>query len=473
MLRAIVRQQWQVIRRDSRLALLGAALLLGSVTALLNGVARNQRWAAERTAAVRADGDAWMSQGVMNPHYAAHFGHYVFKPISKLSVFDPGLLDHLGTMVRLEAHRQHLGTARPGDSGTALSRFSDFTVAMALQMFGPLLVILMGFSAFSGERARTLLLQEMGAGVKARTLLLGRALALGAVLMVILAVFGGVAVVVLLFTQASAEEYLRLVLMISGYALYLVAFLAITLGVSALCRSARSALTTLLAFWISTVLLVPRVAPAIAAQLHPAPSGSELLLGAAQDIDRGLDGDGPRAQRPQRLRDMLLHMYGVSTVEELPISFSGALLEYTEDQSTEIFKKHFADLFRTYEQQAGTQRSFATVSPLIALKTWSSALAGTDLATHRVFLTEAEEYRHAFVQALNRDVKYNRANNSQENYEADVAAITAAVDRFQPSIVPLSEVWRRQWSELAILLAWLATSSAFALVSARAVSRAT
>ena len=167
--------------------------------------------------------------------------------------------------------------------------------------------------------------------------------------------------------------------------------------------------------------------------------------------------------------------YGVARIEDLPVNLSGLLLEYAEEQSTAAYREHFAAVYRRYAQQDAAQLWFAWLSPLPALRAWSAAMAGTDVAHHRHFLEAAENYRHAFVQALNRDILQNRPAGSSNTvaYKADVAKITAGLGTFAPSSVSLRDVWARAWPGLAALTAWAAAMTMFAASAARKLARLT
>ena len=66
------------------------------------GVQRVQAFEAERAAASTADRKIWVEQGADNPHAAAHFSRYAFKPVPILGLFDPGALDTAGVAVWME-----------------------------------------------------------------------------------------------------------------------------------------------------------------------------------------------------------------------------------------------------------------------------------------------------------------------------------------------------------------------------------
>ncbi|MBM3872374.1 MAG: DUF3526 domain-containing protein [Verrucomicrobia bacterium] len=469
MLSTIMRHQWQQALRDQRVRWLAIALILAGLAALLSGLARQQRLSAERAEAIRADAEAWSRQGVVDPHGAAHFGRTAFKPISLLSALDPGLLDHIGSLVRLEAHKQNVASGRPSDAGTALTAFVPFTAASALQIFAPVLIILTGFGVFSGEAARQILRLELAAGIPPRVLLMGRFLALGGGVAGVLGLFGLAGAVGLWLTDAPAPDFARLGLLLVGYGAYLLTFLALTLGISALCVSARPALAGLLAFWLATVLLVPRIGPSLSAQVYPVPSVPVFANQVSESIDDGLDGHDPRHTRMDRLRARAMAQYGVTRIEDLPVNFGGLALEYGEAATTRAYQQHFDALFTNYERQSRLLQALSPLSPRLPLQGWSAGLAETDFAAHRAFLQDAEQYRYAFVQALNQAVV--RSTPGQPRAAVRVADITAEVDRAAGHSVTLGETWRRQWSNGVLLLTWLGFSVGFALWAAGRLHR--
>jgi ABC-2 type transport system permease protein len=408
------------------------------------------------------DAESWHGQGKVNPHNAAHFGRHAFKPITALAALDPGILDYAGTMVRLEAHRQNPAGGLSTDADTSLASFPPFTVATALTVFAPVVLILAGFGTFAGATARQLLRQELAAGASPAMLLWGRILALGAGIALALLLIAVFAAALLAWQRASADDFLRLALMLGGYALYLGTVLILVVGVSAACRNARTALVVLLAGWTITSLLVPRFAPAFAERIAPVPTLPELQGDAGATFDAALDGGGPRANRMDRVRALALEQYGVQRVEDLPINYSGFALEYSERLSTVAFRKHFAELYARYDQQRQVQAALSLVAPALALKTWSSAFAGTDLKAHEQFLLAAEDYRYRLVQTLNRDYRDHPPANKSATYEADVGQITASLGDFSPPRLDWLDAWGWSWPQAAVLAGWLAAAALFA-----------
>lgn len=475
MLRTLYRHQWQLLLRDQRARWSGLVLVAIILTAFSVGTVRTGRQLEQRREAAARNAELWDRQGVVDPHGAAHFGHFVFKPVSPLATLDPGADDRLGAMVRLEAHRQNAAGAPPDASGSALASFPAVSPAFALQVLAPVLVILVAFGTFSGEGPRQLLRQELAGGARPGVMLAGRLLAYATGLAGLLALGGAGVAAWLAFDHAPAAEFIRLGLWLAGYGLYLGAILTLTLAVSAHCRSSQLSLVTLLAFWTIAVLVVPRLAPAVAAAAHPLPSAPELDVETNDAVNERYDRGDPAQSRAERFRQAAMEKYGVSRIEDLPVNFSGFLLEYAEDQSTAAFREHFAEVYRRYDEQEALQLRFSVLSPLPALRAWSAAVAGTDVAHHRHFLDAAEAYRYAFVQALNRDILAHRTPGGSSNaaYKADVGKITAGLGPFHPSALTPGEVWSRDWPALAALAGWAALAALLAASGARKLARLT
>lgn len=459
----IARQQGRLLIRDRRLALLGGTLLLVLATVAITSVATRAAADAQRAEAQVEEAHIWEQQGPANPHGAAHFGRYVYKPVSPLAALDPGLLPQLGSSLRLEAHASHPAHDRTIDGGTALSRFDGLSAARLLQAFAPLLVILAGFATFAGPQARKLLRQELATGVAPSTLVAGRLSALALIVLALpalIAVLGGL---VLRLAGGGMTEVGALLWMMLGYALYLYGFAALTMAASAAFASARTALAVLLAFWAVAILFVPRIAPAVAEAAVPTMSGPALEAAVTHEVREGPSGHDPQDERLERLREATMRKYRVSRIEDLPVDFGGISLFHGEALSTSIYRRHAAALYDAYDRQAAIQRAFALLSPLQAIRPLSAALAQSDLHAHRRFLEQAERFRYATVQRLNRDIIANR-KTSDAPYLADVGAITRA-ERFVARPVALRETLGRGAPDLALLALWAALTTLLALAA--------
>ena len=451
-LRLIVRQQWMSLARERRLRLLGLVVLALSALALFDAALDTRRLETARIHDTVAEEAVWEAQGAANPHGAAHFGRYVYKPAAPLAVLDPGVTAHLGSTLKLEGHVQNASRFRATDGGAALSRLKGFSPAFALQVLVPLMIVFAAFGVFSGERARQLAWQEIGAGATPWQLMLGRFAACAAALLLLLALVGMLAALATI-PAWSAAHFAALGLMLAAHGLYWTAFLGVTLAISAWSASSRAALFGALAFWIVTAVLAPMLAPMLAEARHPTPSAEAFEAAVTDEVMKGPDGHSPRDVRFAEFEKATLAHYSARHIDELPINYAGLLFEHGEKATADIYNRHVERLYDGYAAQARLALAGSALSPLLALRPLSSSLARTDMEAHRHFLAQAERYRYETVQALNRDIKLNRKPQMRE-YASDVAAITRGI-AFAPQPLALGELLPRTIVPFAALAAWV------------------
>lgn len=165
MIKITARKEFTELLRDGRFrwtALIVFALLLVSL-----GLGwKNYTTVKREKDAARADSrKTWENQGERNPHSAAHFGVYAFRPKQPLSLVDSGLDNFSGSSIWVEAHYQNPARNRPIEDATALQRFGELTAAGVLQLLLPLLIVFLTFDAFAGERTNGTLRQVLSLGV--------------------------------------------------------------------------------------------------------------------------------------------------------------------------------------------------------------------------------------------------------------------------------------------------------------------
>src|SRR5690606_5239898 len=121
------------------------------VAAVTAGWFHQRELVAQRSAADAAERARWTGQPEKNPHSAAHYGVYAFKPRLAPAFLDPGIEPYAGIAVWLESHNQNDLLYKPAEDATAAQRFGDLTAALVLQLLLPLVVILVGFASVAGE----------------------------------------------------------------------------------------------------------------------------------------------------------------------------------------------------------------------------------------------------------------------------------------------------------------------------------
>ena len=401
MIGRVVAHELRTASRDGRVRGLLVLLLAVLAIAVLVGVVRSRTLRSEHAAATAIERDNWLAQGEKNPHSAAHYGQFAFKPPSALALFDRGVDSYLGVAVWLEAHRRNSLVHRPADDAPVVQRFGELSAANVLQVLGPLLALLLTFAAVAGERQRGTLRQLLAQGASPATLVLGKLLAA----LLLLAPMLLAALFVPAVLAARADDGLAPVgLLVLAYGLYLGSFAALGVAISTRARDPGGALVSALGVWIAMVIVVPRLAADFTAWSSPTPSEHDFSAQVAREIKEGINGHDPRDKRTEALKAAVLAEYGVKTIEELPINFAGVALQAGEEYSDQVHDRHHAQLHAIYREQADEALRFAVLSPRVALQPLSAALCGTDLAAHLEFAADAEAHRRALVRLLNDDV---------------------------------------------------------------------
>jgi ABC-2 type transport system permease protein len=395
--------------------------------------------------------EQWLTQGKKNPHSAAHYGVYAFKPKSPLSLVDRGADNYTGVAVWLEAHKQNEFKYKPARDANTLARFGDLTASSVLQLLLPLLIILMSFSAFAGEREQGTLRLLLSMGVPRKTLAMGKALGVagGLGLILVPAALLGSAALILASDQGSFVANLpRLGWMSLSYLLYFVAFIGISLTVSALAKSARLALVCLLGFWIFNGLAAPRLFSDLSRTVYRTPSSFAFAQGMDKEMKKGID--------EVALKKKLLAQYKVETIEQLPVNYAGISLRADEEHGNEIYDKHYGELWDTFEAQNRLQQQGGLLAPLMAIRSVSMGLSGTDFAQFRDFSIAAEKYRRMFIDVMNDDIAH--APKTEGAYMGD-EKLWSKVPAFEYNAPTVDVVLGQQAWSLGLLALWAGLAS--------------
>jgi ABC-2 type transport system permease protein len=172
MIARIARKEFAEMLRDGRFRWVSAVVLVLLSAALAMGWRHQSEVSEQHELARRGARAHWVGQGEKNPHSAAHYGTYAFKPAMALSAIDPGVDPYVGVSAWLEAHRKNQFEFHPQDA-TAVQRFGGLT-ATVLQLLIPLLILLLAFRAFAGERESGTLRQLLSLGVQPGQLAAGK-----------------------------------------------------------------------------------------------------------------------------------------------------------------------------------------------------------------------------------------------------------------------------------------------------------
>jgi ABC-2 type transport system permease protein len=440
--------------RDGRVRWAAGLLFLLLVAAVAGGAHNQSQIARQHADAQRAERDVWLDKGDMNPHAAAHYGAFVFKPVQPLSAIDPGLDPFVGVFVFLEAHKQQLARHRPIEDATPTRRLGQLTPASAALVLLPLLVVTLTFSSFAAERESGTLRPLMAMGISRGSLLLGKAM--GAMLplaaVIVPATVIGAAIVL---WNAPLDPSVSIGSRAAGiglvYLVHTLIWVALGLAVSARARTQGAALVVLLALWFANAFIMPPLAMAAAKWIDPSPSALEFAASIADEKDTWPSWDA----RVERVMERFLDGEFESTMAPSNVEVV-ALLESEADE-TALYDRKFRELFARYEQQARSYERAGAIAPTLAARTLSMALAGTDEAHDREFAAAAARYRTAMLTTLNGELASSgRFNTFDYTRGRDLWEKVPPFDYDPPSAS-----WalaQRAWSA-SVLGAWLVASA--------------
>jgi len=450
------------IWRDGRFRFAAGLLVILLIAAIAGGVHNQSEIARQHADAQRAERDVWLDKGDMNPHAAAHYGAFVFKPVQPLSAIDPGLDPFVGVFVFLEAHKQQLARHRPIEDATPTRRLGQLTPASAALVLLPLLVVALTFSSFAGERDQGTLRPLLAMGISRGSLLAGKAV--GAMLplaaVIVPATIVGAAI---LFWNAPADPNAPIGARAAGlgllYLVHTLIWIGLGLAISARSRTQGAALVVLLAIWFANAFILPSLAMAAAKWIDPSPSAIEFAASIQDEKDSWPSWDARVEGVMQRFLD------GEFESTMAPANVEVVALLESEADETALYDRRFAELFERYQRQARSFEKVGAIAPTLAARTLSMALAGTDESHDREFAAAATRYRTAMLTTLNGELASSgRFNTFDYTRGRDLWEKVPPFDYDVPSARwAVSQV---AWSAGA-LAAWLA---AIALAAAWSVS---
>lgn len=449
---AVAVGEWRAMLRNQVAVAAGILMLALTLVAIVVSHERVGAVNAERARFQSTVDAQWANQPDRHPHRVVHYGHYVFRPLSPLAFFDFGVDPFTGSTLFLEGHRQNSANFGDAAQSSVLLRFGQLTPAFVLQVLTPLLIVFLAFGSVARERERGQLRLQIVQGVRGATLLLGKLAAhAGVALLLGAPAFIALVAIAIVHPTIAAEA----IALLGGYALYLLVWVVAAVLVSASLPRARDALLALVAGWIVTAILLPRVMPDVAAGDVGRPSRIETEVAIHERLAAIGDSHNPDDPYFKAFRARTLQHYGVARVEDLPVNYSGLLMAEGERMTSALFDEFMRADYARQTEESAIVHSASVASPLIALRRMSTALSGTNLDSHARFLLEGERYRYAFVQRLN-GLHVNVVTPTGAGDERIDKHHWEDTPRFGYAPAPFGEVAARHaWPAFALLGGWL------------------
>ncbi|QSW89386.1 DUF3526 domain-containing protein [Flavobacterium endoglycinae] len=352
----------------------------------------------------------WLKNPDKNPHRMAHYGNFAFRKSTSLSVFEFGMEPFFGNAIFLEAHKQNTANFSEAGFSNSMLRFGEISTAMVLQILLPLLIFFLGFNAIAYERENGTLKLLLSQGISWKQLLWGKILGIASVILMLFIPI----IIVLLFIwlmlqnfTISADETFKMILFIVFHFIYLMFFCVIAILVSASSKTSKKALVSLIGIWLILTIILPRTTQAMGAYLYEAPSKVKFGSDIEKDILKQGDSHNPNDVHYKAIKDSLLRVYKVDSVQKLPFNYSGFIMTEGEKISSKIYNQHLEELLKVYAKQNSFSKAVSFLNPYIAMKNVSMGLSNTDYDSYIDFQKQAEIYRYNMAQKMNAlQVKY-------------------------------------------------------------------
>lgn len=450
----IIRNEWSSLLRNRTLRLVSLGFLLALVLSVFFGIQQTNDQQQRYDEAQSLLRQQWENIEAMNPHGAAHYGTYVFKPSTLLSSLDDGVSSVTGNVLRVEGHVQNEIVHSEASQMQSVSKFGKLKSSLLLQYILPLLLLFLAFNSVSSEkqsgRLKLLVLQ----GATPSHLIWAKTLSVWLYGMLLLSLT--ILIYALLnLNSINTEIANRTLFFYLSYALYYFVISGLTVLISARWQNATVALTSMLGIWILWTIFLPSILLSSVEQWHELPSRNEFQTAMREDRSKGIDGHNPSDERGKALEEETLAAYGVDSVSQLPINFDGLRMQADEEYGNQVWDKHFGHLREVLAQQKHTYQLAGIFNPFIALQNASMGFSASDNLHHQEFLVQVENYRREFIKTLNDKHAFGGSKTGDWGWEADNDFFKSVPD-YEHQPIALASVFSSYLPDLILLLTWSA-----------------
>lgn len=448
----IFKNEWIFLLRNKAFIGVSIGFVIILIASIVLGNLEAQKQAEQNNTAQEHLREQWENIDAMNPHNAAHYGTYAFKPNNILSSLDDGVNSITGKVLRVEGHVQNEIVYSEASQMQMASKFGKLKSALLLQYIVPLLLIFLAFNAISSEkrsgRLKLLILQ----GAKIKSLLWAKTLSVwlyGLILLVLV-----ISVYALQnFQNLDSDNLIRSLLFFLTYALYYFVICSLTIFFSARWKNTTVALTSMLGIWILWTIFLPNIWMSSVEKIYELPSRNEFNTAMKEDRSKGLDGHNPADTRSESLKEETLKKYGVDSLSQLPINFDGLVMQADEEYGNIVWDKHFGSLNEVYTKQKQIYQLAGIFNPFIALQNASMGFTGNDNLHHQEYLLQVEDYRRDFIKTLNDKHAYGGSKTGDWGWGAD-SEFYKSVPEFNYQPASIEAVFAMYSYDLLLLGGW-------------------
>ena len=446
----IIINEWKMFLRDKLFVFSTAFFICSLLVVVFLGTIQNRKQQNYRIEAQEHVRNQWDSLEAMNPHSAAHYGSYAFKPLSVLNSMDSGINDFTGNVIKLEGHVQNEIVYSEASQALSISKFGKLKSSLILQYVIPLFLIFLAYGSISSEKEAQRMKLLLFQGVSITKLTFAKSLSIwmyGFLLLVITVAIQS------MINITDPELASRLTLVVVSYGFYYYIISSLTVYLSAILKNNTSALSSILAIWVMWTIFLPRIWGNTVEKIHPLPSRQNFKANMKEDRSKGIDGHNSRDKRREDLKEKILAEYGVDSLKNLPINFDGIVMQKDEEYGDQVWDKHFGSNYNILSKQKFLYQLSGFLNPFASLQSTSMGFCGTDMIHHLDFLRKSEDYRRYLIKTLNDAHAFGGSKTGDWGWKVD-SSFFKSVEGFAYATPKIKEKIKYYFIDLVALLFW-------------------
>ncbi|WP_081918418.1 ABC transporter permease [Sphingobacterium sp. ML3W] len=404
-MKQIILNEWKMLLRVRILVYLTLFFIVALAAVTWLGIVQNNKQQRQQQASQNHIREQWESIDEMNPHGAAHYGSYVFKPVTVLSSIDEGINTITGNVLRLEGHVQNEMSYSEVSQSLSVSKFGKLKPSLLLQYVIPLFLIFLAFASISREKETGRLKLLVFQGASLSKLILAKTISVWVYGLLLLLVTIGIQLL-LSISDMNGDSLTRMVLILFAYSAYYYIITLLATWFSARLKSNAASLSSMLAVWILWTIFFPKIWGNTADKLYPLPSRQEFKTAMKDDRSKGMDGHNPSDKRSEAFKKEILAKYNVDSIQQLTINYDGLRMQADEEYGNQVWDKHFGKNYELLQQQKRFYQLSGVFNPFSSLQNAGMGFSGSDMLHHLDFLKQAENYRRDLIRTLNEKQTY-------------------------------------------------------------------
>ena len=448
---AIILNEWKILVRNRSIVYVSLIFILSIISLAWMSNLQSENQSKAQAAAEKHIRAQWDNLEPMNPHRAAHYGVYVFKPISILNSLDDGVSSITGNVLKLEGHVQNEIVHSEASQSITISKFGKLKPSVILQYVVPLFLIFLSFGSITNDketgRMKLITLQ----GVPPEKLVLSKSISiwLYGLMLIMLSVL-----LQLSLGSLALDAGLRLGLTFISYGLYYLIVVCLSTFVSVSFKNNTSAISLLLSTWIVWTIFLPKIWGNTVEKVHPLPSRQNFIAQMKEDRSKGIDGHNPRDERRSKLEKEYLLKYKVDSLSQLPINFDGIVMQADEEYGNQVWDKHFGNNYLIYQKQKKLYQLSGLLNPFSALQNLSMGFCGSDMIHHLDFLKKAEHYRRYLIKTLNDKHAHGGSKTGEWRWTVD-NAFFRSIKTFDYQTMLIKDQIGNYLLDILVLIVWV------------------